>query len=48
MAPELLARKREVEACVRHYMATGELSEPYRGWREALVGDAFRERLEAL
>lgn len=48
LAPELLARKREVEACVRHYLATGELSEPYRGWRETLVGEDFRRGLEAL
>jgi uncharacterized protein len=46
MAPELLARKREVEACVRQFRASGELSEAYLGWRAALVGDAFRERLE--
>lgn len=46
MAPELLARKREVEGCLRHHAATGELSEPYQGWREPLVGDAFRAILE--
>ncbi len=46
MAPELLARRREVEACVRHYAATGELSEAFRGWREPLVGEAFRGCLE--
>ncbi|MEQ8861550.1 MAG: HRDC domain-containing protein [Pseudomonadales bacterium] len=45
MAPELLARKREVEACVREFAATGELSEPYLGWRDELVGEAFREIL---
>lgn len=45
MAPELLARKREVEACVRSYRDTGELSEAYLGWREPLVGSAFRELL---
>jgi len=48
LAPELLARKREVEACARHYLATGELSEPYRGWREPLVGEDFRRGLGAL
>jgi ribonuclease D len=42
LAPELLARKREVEACLRHHEETGELSEAYRGWREPLVGEAFR------
>ena len=48
MAPELLARKREVEACVRHFAATGTLSEAYSGWRESLVGDAFRDILGRL
>jgi ribonuclease D len=48
LAPELLARKREVESCVRHYRQTGQLSEPYCGWREPLVGEAFRARLERL
>jgi ribonuclease D len=46
MAPELLARKREVEGCLRHYALTGELSEIYLGWREPLVGNAFRAVLE--
>jgi ribonuclease D len=48
MAPELLARKRDVEACLRQFRASGELSEAYLGWRAALVGDAFRERLARL
>jgi ribonuclease D len=45
MAPELLARKREVEACVRHFVASGELSEAYRGWRRPLVGEVFQDRM---
>lgn len=48
MAPELLGRKREVEACVRHYVATGELSPAFRGWRWSVVGESFLERLERL
>ena len=48
MAPELLARKREVEACVRHYLATRELSEAYLGWRAPLVGEAFLAELATL
>jgi ribonuclease D len=48
LAPELLSRKREVEACVRHYTLHGELSDLYRGWREPIVGDAFRARLERM
>ncbi|MFW6094677.1 MAG: ribonuclease D [Pseudomonadota bacterium] len=46
MAPELLARKREVETCVRFFAATGRLSDAYSGWREPLVGEAFRAVLE--
>jgi len=45
-AQELLARKRDVEGCVRHFVATGELSSIYSGWRYDLVGAQFRELLE--
>ena len=48
MAPELLARKREVEACLRHYLRHRELSEAYSGWRRELVGEAFLARLGRL
>jgi len=48
MAPELLARKREVEACVREYLRSGQLSDAYLGWRYPLVGDDFLERLGRL
>ena len=41
MAPELLSRKRDIEACVRHYQQTGQLSAAFQGWRGALVGAAF-------
>ncbi len=45
-AQELLARKRDVEECIRHYLSTGQLSATYAGWREGLVGDRFRTLLE--
>ncbi len=48
MSQELLARKRDIEACIRHYNVTGELSPAYSGWREALVGESFRRILERL
>ncbi len=48
MSQELLARKRDVEACIRHYCATGELSPEYSTWREPLVGDSFRDILSRL
>ena len=48
MATELLGRKREVEACVRHFVQHRELPEAYTGWRRELVGDAFLARLERL
>lgn len=41
IAPELLARKRSVEKCFRQFHANGELSLEYRGWRSALLGNAF-------
>lgn len=47
MAPELLSRRRELEACVRHFRDTAELSTAYRGWRHALVGEAFTAILAA-
>ncbi|MEM7078911.1 MAG: ribonuclease D [Pseudomonadota bacterium] len=46
-APELLARKREVEQCLRHYLHHGELSTAFQAWRGGLVGDQFRAILEA-
>ena len=45
LAPALLARRRDVEAAVLGYDADGELPAPFRGWREAVLGDAFRELL---
>ena len=47
MAPELLSRRRDLEACLRHHAATGELSAPYQGWRGALVGAQFAAVLGA-
>ncbi len=46
LAHELLARKRDVEACIRHYFANGELSPAYGGWRHAVVGAQFQAVLE--
>lgn len=48
MSQELLARRRDVERCIRYYTATGELSPEYSGWREPLVGEAFRRILSRL
>jgi ribonuclease D len=47
MAAELLARKKDVEECVRCHLKTGELSEHYRGWRSDVVGGVFTEMLSA-
>ena len=46
LAPELLARKKDVEACLRQFNATGELSGIYLGWRREVVGDGFLQVLE--
>lgn len=47
LAPELLGRKRDIEACIRCFAADRTLSEAFLGWREPLLGDAFRACLEA-
>ncbi|MCE2459295.1 MAG: HRDC domain-containing protein [Pseudomonadales bacterium] len=46
IAPELLARKRELEADVRYFRASDELPRRYReGWRRRVVGDIFTDIL---
>ena len=47
LAPELLSRRRDLEACLRHHASTGELSATYQGWRGALVGTEFAAILSA-
>jgi len=42
MAPELLARKREVEKYVRGLRSARDSLHNYADWRAALVGDDFR------
>ena len=46
VAPELLARQRDIEECVHRFRATGALSEQYRGWRREVVGREFQAELE--
>ena len=45
IAPSLLARKRDVEAAVRHHRDQGDLPEHFRGWRRAVLGDEFDHTL---
>ena len=45
-APELLARKRELESCIRHHAECSELSPHYSSWRGELVGAPFLSVLE--
>ena len=48
IAPELLARKRDLEAVFRHYRNCGELPGRYRqGWRRDVVAATFGEILSA-
>jgi ribonuclease D len=47
MAPELLARKRDLESCLRHYVLHGHVSATYMGWRYPLLGTAFENILAA-
>ena len=42
LAQELLARRRDLEECVRCYEDRSELSGHYDSWRGAIVGDDFR------
>lgn len=48
MSQELLARRRDVERCIRHFATTGALSPEYSGWREPLLGESFRRILGRL
>jgi ribonuclease D len=45
MAQELVARRRDLETCLRHYRVYGHLSATYLGWRGPLVGQAFEQIL---
>ena len=48
IAPELLARKRDLEADVRYFRAHDQLPRRYReGWRRQIVGDVFDDILRA-
>lgn len=48
VAPELLARKRDLEADVRYFRAHDQLPRRYReGWRGQIVGDVFDGILKA-
>ena len=46
-AAELLSRRRDVEACLRHFIEYRQLHEVFRGWRYPLVGERFEDLLEA-
>ncbi|MFT7652183.1 MAG: ribonuclease D [Limisphaerales bacterium] len=47
IAPELICRKKDLEACVRHFGETAQLSDQYDNWRSALVGDKFLSILQS-
>ena len=47
MAPALLARHRDVEETVLHHRRHGELPAQLGGWRETVLGSAFRQALAA-
>ncbi len=47
IAPELLARRRDLEEAYRHFRQHGELPERFHGWRDHVVGDALRRHLLA-
>ena len=41
VAIELLARKKDLEYCIRHYAQTRQLSPYYAAWREELLAEPF-------
>lgn len=45
VAPELLARKREVEHSLRHYLEHGRFDELHLGWRANLLSAGFQQIL---
>lgn len=45
IAPELLSRRRDIEACVRHWLDHGEVSEVFQGWRKDVLGPEFTTAL---
>lgn len=46
LAPELICRKRDLEACVRHYAENEELPARYDSWRGGVVGKLFLSILQ--
>ena len=44
-AAELLARRKDVEACMRAYLKDASLSGHYQGWRQAILGAQFLQIL---
>lgn len=45
IAPELIARKRDLEALYRHYRESGQLDAHYSGWRREIVGERLLSML---
>ena len=41
MAPELLGRKRDIEATIRRFLKSGILADVHTGWRMDIVGEEF-------
>jgi ribonuclease D len=48
LAQELIARKRDLESCIRFFLQAGELTDFYQGWRAAHIGDEFQRILQAM
>ena len=46
IAPELLARKKDLEVCVRHHAHNAQLSPHYSTWRRGLVENSFMAVLD--
>ncbi len=48
LAAELLCRQRDLEACVRAWRDTGQVSAAYQGWRSTLMGEGVGKALAAM
>ncbi len=45
LAPELLSRKKELEACIRYFSEHNKLPPLYDGWRSEILGSDFLDIL---
>ncbi len=47
MAEEMLARRRDLEACLRFFLKNGELPKMYQGWRADIIAQEYLDVLQS-